>query len=110
MELFLSSCTSCPSLFQPLEDCIHSELIPKFLGRDIPGKLERDLFYLPVRLGGLGLFIPTVTATHQHNFSLHTSSLLVDLIVFQAHDAASCFATQLQSRSELRTCYPTKST
>ena len=42
----------------PLEDCIHSELIPKFLGPDIPGKLERDLFSLPVRLGGLGLFIP----------------------------------------------------
>ena len=98
---FFRACTSSPSLFQPLEDCIHSELIPKFLGRDIPGKLERDLFSLPVRLGGLGLFNPTVTAAHQHNFSLHSSSPLVDLIVSQAHDAASCFAAQIQLRSEV---------
>ena len=63
---------------------------------DIPGKLECDLFSLPVRLGGLSLFIPTYTATHQHDCSLHTSSPLVDLIVSQAHDAASCLATQFQ--------------
>ena len=91
---FFRVCTSSPFLFQPLEDCIHSELIPKFLGHDIPGKLERGLFSLPIRLGRLDLFIPTTTATHQYNCSLHTSTPLVDLIVSQAHDAASCFATQ----------------
>ena len=63
--------------------------------------MECDLFSLPVRLGGLGLFIPTVIATHQHNCSLQISSPLVDLIVSQAHDAASCFATQFKLRSEL---------
>ena len=92
---FFRVCTSSPSLFQPLEDCIHSELIPKFLGRDIPGKLERELFSLPCSYR-LGLFIPTVTATHHHNcsLSLHTSSPLVDLIaVSQAHDADPCFAS-----------------
>ena len=51
------------------------------LGSDIPGKLEHDLFPLPVRLGGLGLFNPTATAAHLHNCSLHTSSPLVDLIL-----------------------------
>ena len=46
----------------PLEDLIGSAFIPKLLGREIPGTVECDLFSLPVRLGGLGLFNPTVTA------------------------------------------------
>ena len=74
---------------------------PPLLGREIPGKVERDLFSLPVRLGGLGLFNPTVTAFRQHACSLHTSSPLVDLIVSQIHDASSCFAIQIQLRSEV---------
>ena len=68
---------------------------------EIPGKVECDLFSLPVRLGGLGLFNPTVTAIRQHACSLHTSSPLVDLIVSQIHDASSCFAIQIQLRSEV---------
>ena len=58
-------------------------------------------FSLPIRLGGLGLFNPTVTAISQHACSLHTSSPLVDLIVSQIHDASSCFAIQIQLRSEV---------
>ena len=56
---------------------------------------------MPVRLGGLGLFNPTVTAVQQHACSLHTSSPLVDLIVSQIHDASSCFAIQVQLHSEV---------
>ena len=89
------------SLFQPFEDCICSDLILKLLGHDIPGKVECNLISLLVRLGDLGLFIPTVTAAQQHTCSLHTSSPLVDLIVSQAHNAASCFANQVQLRSEV---------
>ena len=88
-------------MFQLLEDLIGSVFIPKLLGREIPGKVERDLFSLPVRLGGLGLFNPTVTAIRQHACSLHTSSPLVDLIVSQIHDASSYFAIQIQLRSEV---------
>ena len=67
-------CTSSSCLFQPLEDIIGSVFIPKLLGHDIPGKVECDLLSLPVRMGGLGLFIPTVTAARQHTCSQHTSS------------------------------------
>ena len=66
------ACTLSSCLFQPLEDLIGSAFIPKLLGREIPGTVERDLFSLPVRLGGLGF---TVTAVRQHACSLHTSSL-----------------------------------
>ena len=88
-------------MFQSLEDLIGSAFIPKLLGREIPGTVEHDLFSLPVRLGGLGLFNPTVTAVRQHACSLHTSSPLVDLIVSQIHDASSCYAIQVQLRSEV---------
>ena len=94
-------CASSSFLFQPLEDCICSGLILKLLGRDIPGKVELDLLSLLVRLGGLGLFTPTVTAAQQYTCSMHTCSPLVDLIVSQAHDAASCFANQFQLHSEV---------
>ena len=93
MELFLS-CLHHFSL--PLEDCICSSLIPKLLGQDIPGKLERELFSLPVWLGDLGLFAPTVTAAQQHQCSQVINSPLVALIVSQVHDAISCFAVQVQ--------------
>ena len=88
-------------MFQPLEDLIGFTFISKLLGHEIPGTVECDLFFLPVRLGGLGLFNPTVTAVRQYGCSLHTSSLLVDLIVSQIHDASSCFAIQIQLRSEV---------
>ena len=58
---FFWVCTLSSCLFQPLEDLIGSAFIPKLLGHEIPGTVERDLFSLPVRLGGLGLFNPTVT-------------------------------------------------
>ena len=79
-----------------MEDCICSVLIPKLLGQDIPGKLERELFSLPVWLGDLGLFAPTVTAAQQHQCSQVINSPLVALIVSQVHDAISCFAVQVQ--------------
>ena len=95
MELFFWVCTLSSCLFQPLEDLIGSAFIPKLLGHEIPGTVEHDLFSLPVPLGGLGLFNPTVTAIRQHACSLYTSSPLVDLTVSQIHDASSCFAIQV---------------
>ena len=49
-----------------MEDLIGSAFIPKLLGHDIPGGGKHDLFSLPIQLGSLGLFIPTVTAARQH--------------------------------------------
>ena len=67
------ACTTSSYLFQPLEDLIGFVFIPKLLGRDISGGGENDLFSLPVQLGGLDLFIPTVTATRQHAMNWYKS-------------------------------------
>ena len=47
------------------------------------------------------MFIPTVTAVRKHTCSLHTSSPLVDLIMSQVHNVASCLVNQVQLRSEV---------
>ena len=42
-------------LVQPVEDVIRFQLIPTLTGRAPPNDLERELFTLPARLGGLGI-------------------------------------------------------
>ena len=69
-------------LLQPLQDTIQSEFLPALLGRCAPGPLERRLFALPARLGGLGLINPT-QLIDQHDASLEITAPLVALIVHQ---------------------------
>ena len=45
-------------LLTPLEDVIHQEFIPSLSGRPASSNVERKIFALPARLGGLGLINP----------------------------------------------------
>ena len=68
-------------LLQPLEDIIQSRLIPAWTGRAPPNAIERDLFTLPVRFGGLGIVnIPSCSSSEFSN-SVKISSPLTDLIL-----------------------------
>ena len=61
--------------FVPLEETIREKLIPALIGRKITDN-ERDLFSLPVRLGGLGIQNPTITADIEfYNSSIVTQNL-----------------------------------
>ena len=51
-------------LFQPLEDIILHKFIPALTGKDGISALERSVFALPVRLGGLGIINPVQQASH----------------------------------------------
>lgn len=73
----------CP-LLSPLEDAIRNKLIPSLVGRD-PSINLRELFALPVRLGGLGICDPT-TLGDEYNYSTCVSSPLIDLICGQGLD------------------------
>ena len=55
-------------LFEPLEHAIRETLIPNLIGRKI-NDVERKMFELPVKLGGLGLYNPTKTADSEFNAS-----------------------------------------
>jgi hypothetical protein len=52
------------NLFTPLENAIRERLIPNLVGRKI-SDIERRIFALPVRLGGMGISDPTQTADHE---------------------------------------------
>ena len=57
--------------FVPLEDAIRNKFIPSILGRNV-SDLERRYLALPVRLGGIGIQNPTLTA----EIELANSSIL----------------------------------
>ena len=71
------------SVLQPVEDAIKTTLFPKLFGRDAPNDLERRLFALPARLGGLNINNPAAFSSTQFQDSLKVTKPLVDLILTQ---------------------------
>ena len=79
-SFFQRTIPSSASLYQPLEDIIRNELLPKITGRGI-SDLERALIALPCRLGGLGIPDPTKTADDAYSDSLHVTEPLMEKII-----------------------------
>ena len=69
-------------MFQPLEEVICEELIPAIVGRKI-SNLERKVFALPVRFGGLGIQDPSETADREYAASCKVTEELTKLILEQ---------------------------
>ena len=68
-------------LFTPLEELIRTRFIPNLTGRASPSDLKKRLFSLPVKLGGLKIFPPTLLGRENviaKNLSSPLSSLLLD--------------------------------
>ena len=68
---------------QPVQGVIETTLLPKLFGRDAPNDLERLLFALPARLGGLNINNPAAFSSTQYQDSLKVTEPLVDLILTQ---------------------------
>ena len=73
-------------LLQPLEDVIRTQLIPAWTGRAPPNDLERELFALPARLGGLGITNPVSRVSKEYQASGSISAPLCQLIESQQPD------------------------
>ena len=73
------------ALFQPIEDVIRQKVIPALCGRHI-SDLERRLFALPYRYGGLGIRNPVETAASAYDASVRITQPLSDLILTQNMD------------------------
>ena len=69
-------------LLKPIEDIIASDLLPQILGFEV-SLLDREIFALPTRLGGLGIQITTTEADSEYNASRTLSAPLAALIVTQ---------------------------
>ena len=54
--------SDCSSLLIDIEDTIISDFIPSLFGHDC-NSLDRQLFSLPLRMGGLGILIPSSDST-----------------------------------------------
>ena len=72
-------------LFEPLEHIIRESFIPSLIGRKIDD-VERKIFELPVKLGGLGLNNPTLTAYKEFNASTRITANLTEIICRQEKD------------------------
>ena len=73
------------ALFEPLESAIRHKLLPALTGRSL-SDMERKIFALPVKLGGMGIHNPTVTADNEYTASARITANLTDVICNQESD------------------------
>ena len=74
-------------LFVPLEEAIKEKLIPALCGRSI-SDLERRIFALPYRYGGMGMQNPVLTADREYHTSREVTSNLANLICSQTNNVS----------------------
>ena len=88
---------------RPLDDALHSVLLPAMTGRPPPSDLECTLFALPARLGGLGIGIPSRSAIRELHSSLLVTSTLCDHILAQDHEYGyEIIVKQLEAKALVR--------
>ena len=74
------------SLLQPMEETIHSRLLPSWTGMAPPNAAERELYALPARLGGLGIPNHVSRSSSDYSDSVWLLSPLSKLILQQTPD------------------------
>ena len=80
--------------------------IPALTGLDAPGDLERELFAMPARYGGLGLVNPVSIAEIEHQTSVRFMAHLVAAIILReteksARDQISPWELRREKRKHL---------
>ena len=79
-------CRTMPGISRQLrlvDQSLQSELIPALTGRPPPSELDRKLFALPARLGGLGIGIPSKNSDREFLASMTICKPLIDQILKQ---------------------------
>ena len=90
-------------LLQPLENVIRTKLLPALSGRPPPNEVERELFSLPARLGGIAISNPSNTAELEFNSSIQVTIALKEAILQQEfHYTSETLTEQTKARSEVQ--------
>ena len=90
-------------LLVPIEASIRTTLLPKLTGHDAPNDVERRLFSLPARLGGLNITDPSSFANEQFNASQQVTKPLVDLILSESQSYPyEVLAEQIDVKSTIK--------
>ena len=79
---FFRTTPNTSNRLSPLQSAVRSHFLPKLVLYPV-GDVERELFGLPVRFGGLGISNPTLTSDEQYTFSRELLHGLTDLIYHQ---------------------------
>ena len=86
-------------LFEPLENAIRTDLIPALCGRSI-SDLERRIFALPYRYGGMGILNPVATSEREYVTSVDITAGLTELIFRQEMDLSLLDRESMSSRKK----------
>ena len=95
MDLFFVYTIKISNLLQPLEPAILKEFILATAGKSI-SDLDKDLFSLPVQMGGLGLCNPSTIADFDHH-----SPLIQDIIQQRMKCSAAVLSDQCQAKVDV---------
>ena len=99
-------CRTTPNindLMSPLDDALHSSLIPALTGGPPPNDLTRRMFALPARHGGLGIGIPSSQARDAYSASLLVTDALYRRIGKNGQEYDyDVISSQMQAKATLR--------
>ena len=89
-------------LFQSLEKVMREKLIPALVGRRV-SDIERRILALPVRLGGIGLSYPVLSADREYSasVSITRSRNLANVIYNQDKDLTNYDRVQVENNVKL---------
>ena len=86
------------SSFQSLEKALLTKFIPALTALDPPGALQRSLFALPTRFGGLGIVAPDSLSSIEFSASMYVTAPLRSLILSQNFGYTADTCCSLYSR------------
>ena len=87
--------------FQPLEDLIRSNFLPKLTGRDLT-KVEREILALPARDGGLGIPNPVTSAPDNYAHSRQVTQHLQKNIRAQKWECPDATSTEREKKQVIK--------
>ena len=79
---------------------IREKLIPALVGRRVSG-IERRILALPVRLGGIGLSYPVLSADREYSAAVSITRNLANVIYNQDKDLTNYDKVQVESNVKL---------
>ena len=103
MDILRSHYPDISDLLEPLEGAIRLHLIPALTGRESISDIERDLFSLPTRLGGLGIIKSMEIAALEFSSSQKITAPLAALVLLQQPEISlETMHDQQQAKAEVR--------
>ena len=96
------TCYSSDDSWNKLEEALRHKFLPALTGRQAFNDLERELLSLPAKLGKIGVTVPSLVSTSQHDASRMVSTQLISNIQKPAcADAEQVHRAQKELRAEV---------